>query len=123
MLSKLEGLALNKAMRNIAKAIENEDYRQIMLHATSLKAPCGYTGVSRVYNTCIQIAKSYHNHNYTTMKQFYPQLVEHAIEFKIYYRKHLAEMKHEDYKPLPEHDKISLAKGYYLKKDPITGRV
>lgn len=52
--------------------------------------------------------------------EYYPTLLEAAVGFRIYSRKLLAKIQGVSYEINPEHEKIPIAEGYSIVKDPLT---
>ena len=93
MLGKLESMSLVPSMKGIADAMVAEDYLDMKAKAHSLKGASGYIGASNVHYSCFQIQAQFEAKNFPGMIEYYPMLVESAIEFKIACRTILAENK------------------------------
>ena len=74
----------------LAQAVEARDYRKMQSKVQSLKESCGYIGASYLHFTCFHILEQWIAGNHSGMLDFYPLLVECAIDFKIESRKVLA---------------------------------
>jgi len=61
--------------------------------AHSLKGASGYIGASRLHYACYFIQKHFVNGQKEKMLEYYPTLVEAAIEFKVYSRILMARYK------------------------------
>ena len=61
--------------------------------AHSLKGATAYIGASRLHYVCYYIQEHYVYERYEKMIDYYPSLVEAAIEFKVQSRKIMAENK------------------------------
>ena len=86
MLGNLEDMSLNKVMTDMVPQYEAKNYLEIKNLAHSLKGSSGYIGASRLHYVCFFIQEHYvHNRN-EKMLEFYPALVEAAIEFKVHSR-------------------------------------
>ena len=88
--------------------------------AHSLKGASGYIGASRLHYVCYFIQEHFVYNRFDKMIEYYPSLVEAAIEFKLYSRKIIHKFKGEVYKPLPEHETIDYSKDFKLEKCPET---
>ena len=67
-----------------------------------------------MFYTCQHIQIHYISKNYEDMMQYYPELVENAIELKLYSRNLLAASKKQFFVPIPELERISHASQYVL---------
>lgn len=75
-------------MEKIVPAVDNQDYDNYKIHAHSLKGASGYVGASRLHYVCYFIQEHHYHNRYKDMLEYYPLLVEAAIEF----RKHSREI-------------------------------
>ena len=91
MLGKLEVLSLNPVLEALAQAVEEKDYPKMKSKAHSLKGASGYIGASCLHYSCYHIQDQFINGKYEKMLDYYPLLIESAIDFKIESRKILAE--------------------------------
>ena len=91
MLGKLEVLSLNPSLQSLAEAVQEKDYRKMKSKAHSLKGASGYIGASCLHYSCYHIQDHFMGGNFNQMLDYYPLLIESAIEFKIESRKLLAE--------------------------------
>jgi len=90
MLGKLEMLSLNPSLEALAQAVEDRDFNKMKSKAHSLKGACGYIGASCLHYTCYHIQDQYMAGNHERMLDYYPLLIECAIDFKIESRRILA---------------------------------
>ena len=90
MLGKLEMLSLNPSLEALAQAVEDLDYPKMKSKAHSLKGASGYIGASCLHYSCYHIQDQFMAGNYEGMLDYYPLLIESAIDFKIESRKILA---------------------------------
>lgn len=58
----------------------------------------------------------YENNENDKMMEIYPRLIEKIIEFRVFYRKVLAERKGDPYQINPEHEQCSVADNYRVLK-------
>ena len=58
--------------------------------AHSLKGASGYIGASHLHYACYFIQEHFHNDRFKEMMEYYPTLLEAAVEFRIYSRQILA---------------------------------
>jgi HPt (histidine-containing phosphotransfer) domain-containing protein len=86
MLENLEKLALNKTMKDMIPAYDNRNYQAMKDLAHSLKGASGYIGASRLHYACYFIQEHFVYNRHPQMLEYYPTLVEAAIEFKVYSR-------------------------------------
>jgi HPt (histidine-containing phosphotransfer) domain-containing protein len=93
MLGNLEGMTLNPTMKNIIEPFEKRQYKEMKDLAHSLKGASGYIGASRLHYVCYFIQEHFVFERYEKMLEYYPSLVEAAIEFKIHSRKIIAKFK------------------------------
>ena len=93
MLGNLEGMTLNQTMKNIILPFEQKKYEEMKNLAHSLKGASGYIGASRIHYACYFIQEHFVFERYDKMLEYYPSLVEAAIEFKIHSRKIIAKFK------------------------------
>ena len=77
-------------MKEIAEALDENDWERMRGGAHSLKGASGYVGAGRIHYCCYHMQKAYNLHDFQAMVSFYPMLVESAIEFKRYSRSYLA---------------------------------
>ena len=59
--------------------------------AHSLKGSSGYIGASHIHYACYFIQEHFIFERFPQMMEYYPTLLEAAVEFRIYSRKLLAE--------------------------------
>ena len=93
MLENLEKLALNKTMKDIVAEYDNRNYQGMKDLAHSLKGASGYIGASRLHYACYFIQEHFVYDRKEKMLEYYPSLVEAAIEFKVYSRTLIARFK------------------------------
>jgi HPt (histidine-containing phosphotransfer) domain-containing protein len=86
MLSKFEDMTFLNLMREIAKAVERGDMEKLMHDAHQLKSPAGYIGASHIHYACYFIQEHHAYKRYKEMLEYYPTLVEAAVEFRIHSR-------------------------------------
>ena len=113
-------------MANIAKLNwDNMEHLKLKDLAHSLKGSSAYVGASRIHYACYFIQELYINNKYKEMVNHYPNLVEAAIEFRLYSRKILAERKdNTTYIVQPEHETVAYPEKHYrLEKDPHSGYI
>lgn len=74
--------------------------------AHSLKGASGYIGASRLHYVCYFIQEHFVFERNEKMLEYYPSLVEAAIEFKKYSRKIIAQFKGQNFEMQPEFETI-----------------
>ncbi len=67
-----------------------------------MKGASGYVGVSRLHYACYFIPAHFVANHFDKMMEYYPTLVETAIEFKLYSKKIIAEFNGDSYEPTAE---------------------
>ena len=72
-------------------AFDRKDYEDLKDKAHTLKGPSSYIGAGKLSYACYYIQYHFVENNYPLMMEYYPCVVEAAIEFKIYSRKIIAE--------------------------------
>ncbi len=77
-------------MEKMASHLIKKEWYDMKFAAHSLKGSAGYIGVSRLHYACYYIQYYYMQNNYQAMVDFYPLVVETAVEFKVYSRMVLA---------------------------------
>jgi HPt (histidine-containing phosphotransfer) domain-containing protein len=123
MLGNLEDMSLNQCLRDMVNVYDTKDYGNIKALAHSLKGASAYIGASRLHYMCFFIQHHYVEQNFEKMIEYYPSLVESAIEFKTHHRKLIAQNNGEGYDPTPEHETTDHSKQFRLIKDQQTAYV
>ena len=93
MLGNLESMTLNPTMKDIIVPYEQNKFLEMKDKAHSLKGASGYIGASRLHYVCYFIQEHFVFDRHDKMVEYYPSLVEAAIEFKIHSRKIIAKFK------------------------------
>lgn len=93
MLGNLEAMTLNPTMKNIIEPYEQRKYQEMKDLAHSLKGASGYIGASRLHYVCYFIQEHFVFDRHEKMVEYYPSLVEAAIEFKVFSRRIIAKFK------------------------------
>ena len=86
MLGQYESMTLNQSMKDIVDKYDNLDYAEFKNIAHSLKGSCGYVGAGKLHYACYFIQENYVLNRTDKEMEFYPSLVEAAIEFKTHSR-------------------------------------
>ena len=73
-------------MKDIIKPFEERNHQVIKDLAHQLKGSSGYIAASKLHYVCYFIQEMFLKKKYQRQETFYPNLVEAAIEFKIYSR-------------------------------------
>ena len=121
MLGTLEDLTMNKVMKNLIAAYEENNHSDMKFQAHSLKGASAYIGASRIYYTCFYIQAFYLVNNFPKMVSYYPTLVEAVIEFRTFHRDLLAKYNGQLYTAKAEHQTTSFSEKHFrLLKDPTT---
>ena len=93
MLANLENMTLKPTMKDIVKQYDDKQYKMMKDLAHSLKGASGYIGASRLHYACYFIQEHFVFERFDKMMEYYPSLIEAAIEFKIYSREIIAKYK------------------------------
>jgi HPt (histidine-containing phosphotransfer) domain-containing protein len=84
MVEKLEDMVLNKTMQEIVSPIENHQWDEIKQKAHVIKGASSYIGACHLHYVGFYIQDHYYKKKYQKMIDYYPSLVEAAIEYKKY---------------------------------------
>tara|TARA_B110000285_G_C15019193_1_gene560637 strand:- start:641 stop:1012 length:372 start_codon:yes stop_codon:yes gene_type:complete len=103
MVDSIEGMTLNGVMKEIVKPFENKNFQEMKEQAHKLKGASGYIGAGKIHYVCYYIQENFYFKKYEKMLDYYPSLVEAAIEFKVYRRKILCKYRNKKYRPEPSH--------------------
>ena len=98
MLGNLEPMTMNATIKGMIPAFDNKDYAQMKGLAHNLKGSAAYVGASRLHYACYFIQEHYVYQNFPKMLDYYPELIEAAIEFKVHSRQLIAKSKNQTYK-------------------------
>ena len=93
LLGNLENSSLNQTMEQMVTAYNDRDYPKMNGLAQTLKGASSYVGAGRMHYITYFIQKNFEMKNYDQMLEYYPSLVEAAIEFKVESRKLIAKHK------------------------------
>ena len=91
MLAKLEDMTLMPVMENFVPAYDAANHLELKSLGHSLKGASAYIGASRLHYICFFIQQYYVINDFEQVINYYPCLVEAAIEFRTYSRKLIAE--------------------------------
>ena len=91
MLNQFEDMTLTKTMKDIVPTIKSQNFDEYKNLAHALKGASGYIGASRLHYVCYYIQEHHLKKRHQKMLEYYPSLVEAAIEFRVYSRKIIAE--------------------------------
>ena len=90
MLPQYEATSLIQILEKLAKEVAAKDWDQIKFQAHALKGPAGYIGASRLHYACYWIQRAHVEGDYQTMLEYYPLVIETAIELRFQVRVLLA---------------------------------
>lgn len=106
MLEKFEDMSLITCMNSIAQDVEKcmekqdapdedkkEEFKQFRDDAHSLKGASGYICASHLHYACYFIQEHFQDERFKQMMEYYPTLLEAAVEFRVYSRQVLAKHK------------------------------
>ncbi|CDW76464.1 hpt domain containing protein [Stylonychia lemnae] len=116
MIAQFEVMTMNEQLERLCRGIQKQDWKEMKVGAHNLKGSAGYIGVSRLHYAAYYVQLFYVNHNYDQMVAFYPLIIETAVEFKIEYKKLLAEKNQTPLVLTPEDEQVIVAPGYRLIK-------
>ena len=71
-------------MKDLVLPFETSNYKEIVWHVSKMLGSSAYVGASRLYYVCYLIIEHYYGKRYDKMIEYYPSLIEAAIEFKVY---------------------------------------
>ena len=91
MLSKFEDMTFLNLMQEIANGVDQGDLEKVMHDSHQLKSPAGYIGASHIHYACYFIQEHFVYKRYKEMMEYYPTLLEAAVEFRIHSRILLAQ--------------------------------
>jgi HPt (histidine-containing phosphotransfer) domain-containing protein len=86
MLSNFESMTLTEQMKKIVEPYDNLKYEEVKDVAHGLKGASGYIGAGRLHYVCYFIQENFVYNRLEKEIEFYPSLVEAAIEFKTHSR-------------------------------------
>ena len=92
-------MKLTNAMKEIIIPYDKNDHKVFMDQAHALKGACSYIGAGKLHYVCFYIQDLFLNQEYSKQLFFYPNLVEAAIEFKVYSRTIIAKYNKQKYEP------------------------
>ena len=78
---------LEESMQEIVKMFDNKKHEEFKNCAHGIKGSSAYIGAGRIHYVCYFIQENFVNKHLDNELEFYPCLVEAAIEFKTYSRK------------------------------------
>ena len=91
MLEKFEDMTLMSEMEKLAKAYDDKDFYWMKEHAHSIKGAAGYICASKLHYACYFIQEHHHFDRFKEQMEYYPTLLEAAVEFRVFSRQILAE--------------------------------
>ena len=86
MLSNFESMTLIDHMTKIVEPYDGSKHEEVKDLAHGLKGASGYIGAGRLHYVCYFIQENYVYGNLEKELEYYPSLVEAAIEFKTHSR-------------------------------------
>lgn len=86
-------MVLKKTLEALIMPFENHQWDTIKQKAHILKGASSYIGASHLHYVCYYIQDHYHNKRFQKMIDYYPSLIEAAIEFKKYSKLMIANYK------------------------------
>lgn len=83
LLMMFEDATLIKSMQQAKEALDREDYNQLVDHVSSLQGASTYIAATNLEHACTKMKQLHEQGKTVLMIEFYQQLVESAIEFRI----------------------------------------
>ena len=90
MLGQFENMSLLQSMQNLIPAYDNKDYVDLKDQAHTLKGTSSYIGAGKLSYACYYMQLHWVQNNYPLMLDYYPAVVEAAIELKLHSREIIA---------------------------------
>lgn len=116
LLERYEEVSLLSDLKTLAKAVDDLDYLEVRNRIHSIKGASAYAGASRVTDHCYWMQYYYEEGDNQKMMDLYPALIASLVEFRVYYRKVIAERKKQPYTINPEHETWDHGKKYRIIK-------
>lgn len=86
LLPQFESSSLMPYLENIAKEFNMKEWDKVKFYVHTMKTPAGCIGASRLHYACYFIQKAFHEGDIESMIEYYPFLIETAIEVRIHLR-------------------------------------
>lgn len=96
--------------------MNDKDYEEVKERIHSIKGASAYAGAGRVTDHCYWMQYYFLEGQVDKMMDLYTRLIESVVEFRVYYRKVIAERQGEPYKINPEHETCPIADNYKIIK-------
>ena len=93
-----------------------ENYTVVKDEIHKMKGSSSYCGGARITEDCYWMQVHSEDGEYEKMMEYYPKLIEHVLEFRVYHRKLIAEHRKQEPVILPEHETCAISKYFTLKK-------
>ena len=122
MLSRFENSSLNECLTQLKEGIEGGELDKVYQGYHTLKSASGYIGAGRVHFACYFIQEAQRQKDMRKLMYSYPLLVETCIEFRIYARKFIADLRKEPYTESNSAGEIQIAKGFTMEQDSESGK-
>lgn len=90
MLPQYDSTSLMPQLTQLAREVSQKDWDQIKFFVHALKGPAGYIGASRLHYACYYMQKAHSDSDFDAMIDYYPLLVETAIEVRKHVYEYLA---------------------------------
>ena len=121
LIVKFEAMTLKPNIFELNTHYDNKDYQHLKDAAHSIKGAAGYIGASRLYYQTYFMQYHYVNQNIEMMLQYYPGIIEAAIEFKIACRELLIAKGKKKPSIKKDLETIDHSSNFRLEKHPTTG--
>ena len=92
MIPEYESRSLLPYLDKLTAALNERDWDAIKFHAHTLKGPAGYIGASRLHYACYYICKAHSEGDVEQMIEYYPLVIETAIEVRHHVRLYQAKL-------------------------------
>ena len=107
----------------MVSCFDQKDFDEFKKQAHSLKGASSYIGAGFIYYNCYFIQELIINKRYDEVWQYYPCLVEAAIDYSVYHRKLLADLNNSVYNVKAKHEVVPHSSSFRLLKDQQTQKI
>mmetsp|Transcript_16062 Transcript_16062/g.15473 ORF Transcript_16062/g.15473 Transcript_16062/m.15473 type:complete len:128 (+) Transcript_16062:150-533(+) len=91
-------------------------YSQIKENAQKIKTAAGYVGAFGIIKVCENMILNYTKYAFQEVKDYYPFLIEASVEFKVSYRRFIANQEGSSFELKETMEEVPLSKGYHIEK-------
>jgi HPt (histidine-containing phosphotransfer) domain-containing protein len=86
LLQQYEDVSLLNDLKELAKAVNDNNYKEVKERIHSIKGASAYAGASRVTDHCYWMQYYYLEDQFDKMMDLYPKLMESVVEFRVWHR-------------------------------------